>query len=353
MNAQRRQWLQRLALLTGAGLAGRADASDAISPRGKNPPRIYMVTWRGRTEVERGFTDYWREHAGAAEWVWRDAAQNRDTLQTIRAEIADTQPDLVHTWGTPPTLALAGTFDKPDAVIASRIPLVFSAVADPVGARLVARREDLALPTRRLSGVTHVAPLSAQWEAMNAYRPTQRIGIIYNRLEPNAVATLADWQQLAARIGIEIVAEPFDVNAAQQATVDGIEEKLARLKAANVEWLYLGPDSFLFTQVNTVASLATELGIPTFAATESHLNTKTPVTAGLVSKFLHVGQFAAFKGMRLLRESGGSGASPAADATRAPAIETLRRFSLIVRMDSAHQLKLYPPLKLLDIAEFR
>lgn len=349
MNAQRRRLLRQLVVAAGVGSVGpHVWSVDATNTTAKIKPRIYMVTWRGRTEVERGFTDYWREHAGAAEWVWRDAAQNRETLQSIRAEIMDAKPDLIHTWGTPPTLALAGAFDKPDAFIGKRIPLVFSAVADPVGARLVGSRDELMSPTRRITGVTHVAPLSAQWEAMQAYRPTRRIGIIYNRLEPNAMATLADWQQLASRVGIDIVAEPFHVNDSQQPTIDGIEDKLGRLKAASVDWLYLGPDSFLFTQVNTVASLATRLGIPTFAATESHLNAKTPVTAGLVSKFLHVGQFAAFKGMRLLRESQGP-----TETARGPAIETLRRFSLIVRMDSAHQLKLYPPLKLLDIAEFR
>ena len=342
-NVTRRRFIAGLGHALALGVVPSVVHAQATSPPAR-PRRIFMVTWRGRTDVERGFTDYWREHGEPVEWIWRDAAQDRNALAAIADEISEARPDLVHTWGTPPTLGLAGPFAKPHPVIGREIPLVFSVVADPIGVKLVST---LANPQRLITGVTHVAPLSAQWEAMRTYRAFKRIGIVYNRAEPNANAVVAEWQALAAREGLQVFATPFNLNASQQPTIDGIDTILAALKGRGVDWLYLGPDSFLFTQIDTVAGLATALGIPTFAATESHLHSRAPVMVGLVSKFLHVGQFSAYKAMAML------GSERANRQEKVVPIEALRRFSFIVRMDTVRKLGIYPPLRLLDYAEFR
>lgn len=329
-------------------LAAGAGAVLALSPRlagakvgAARPVRIYMVTWRGATDVEKGFVDYWKTRPDPAEFILRDAAQSRERLVEIAADIEQVRPDLVLTWGTSATLGIAGAADKPHPLIGRRIPLVFAMVADPVAANVV---KSLAAHGRNIAGVSHVAPLAAQIEAMRAYRPIASVGLIYNKLEANSVSTLEAWRRAGAAGKIPVFAESFPVDARNRllpAHAETTAEMVRRIAASGANWLYLGPDSYLFTQLGDVVAAATRHGLLTFAAVESLLNTGAPVLAGLVSKLYQVGQFAGYKADQML----GGG--------RQPGIDTLQRFSLIVNLAAARTLDAYPPLGLIDHAEFR
>jgi putative tryptophan/tyrosine transport system substrate-binding protein len=309
-------------------------------PNNRPNRRIFLVTWRGQTEAERGFVDYWKTRVNPPEIIWRDAAQNAERLSQIAAEIVRETTDLVYAWGTPVSLGLGGTYKKPDAIIGKKIPLVFAIVADAVAAELTTT---LNAPGRNITGVSHVAPVDAQMEAMRAYQPIRGVGIIYNALEPNALANVAAWQALGNKHGFQVMTEAFAATRGKldPSSAEANAAMVARLAKAKINWLYLGPDSHLFTQLPSIANAATERGLATFAAVESMLNTSAPVLVGLVSKFYQVGQFAAYKAEQLLRGEPN------------PPIETLKRFSLVIRLDTAKQLGTYPPLSLIDYAEFR
>ncbi len=303
--------------------------------------RIYMVTWRGPTDVEKGFVDYWKTQPGQVEFIWQDAAQNRNRLVGIAADIERTLPDLVFTWGTPATLGIAGSADKPHRLIGTRIPLVFAPVADPMAANIIT---SLGAHGRNISGVSHVAPLAAQIKVMRAYRAIRGVGIIYNQLEPNSLANVMAWRRAGKLEGFRVVAQSFPMNANNQllpANVDMIADLVEQLIKGGVNWLYLGPDTHLFTQLDKVADAAMKRAIPTFASVESLINTSAPVLVGLVSKFYQVGQFAGYKAHKMLQ------------GERNVHIDTLERFSLIVDLAVAKAISAYPPMGLIDYAEFR
>jgi putative tryptophan/tyrosine transport system substrate-binding protein len=65
------------------------------------------------------------------------------------------------------------------------------------------------------------------------------------------------------------------------------------------------------------------------------------VLTGLVSKFYQISQFAAFKAEQMFK------------GKRSVPIETLKRFLLIVRLNTAKQINAYPPPRLLNYVEFR
>ncbi|MEI6737573.1 MAG: ABC transporter substrate binding protein, partial [Pseudomonadota bacterium] len=238
-------------------------------------------------------------------------------------------------------LGIAGSADQPHPVIGKRIPVIFALVADPVAAKITHTFNNHG---RNICGVTHVAPLSAQLLAMRSYRPVAGVGIIYNQLEPNSVANVTEWQRLGKAGNFAVVAENFPVSQIGQLLPSSSETNtkiIDRIAKSGVNWLYLGPDSYLFSQLDSVATAATERGLMTFAAVESMLNSNAPIMSGLVSKFYQVGQFAALKAQQVL--SGQSNIP----------IETLKRFSFIIRLDTAKMLSAYPPLGLIDYAEFR
>ncbi len=317
---------------------GREAMAQAAPP---TKPRIVMVTWRGKTDVEAGFIQYWRATRQEIDWVWRDAAQSPAKLADIASDIVRLQPDLVYTWGTSATLGIAGPASRPHPIIANQIPLVFALVADPVAAGITT---SLTNHGRNLTGVSHVAPLAAQLAAMRAYRDVKAVGIIYNKLEPNAAANVQAWQQLGEKERFPVWAEHFPL--APGGTLESPNENANRalvekLASRGINWLYLGPDTHLFTQVASIARATSANRLATFAAVDSLLSGDAPVLCGLVSKFDQVGQFAAFKGQQLL------------SGKRNIAIESLKRLSLVVRLDVAKSLNLYPPMSMLDRAEFR
>lgn len=302
--------------------------------------RIYMVIWRGNTLVEKGFQDFMAAAQVPVEYTIRDAKQDPRLLAEFVEEIGRLRPDLVYTWGTSATLGILGTFDKPQSAI-KNIPAVFTLVASPVGARIV---EDLNRPGRHVTGVYHVAPLASQLDAIRSYRPFTKLGVLYNRAEQNSVAMLQQLHEAAKAQGFVVIDRTFKQNAAGKPLPDGIQDLVGEIKAAGAQWLYLGADSYLFTQLGLVTAAAHAQGLPTFAITEAVMNDESAgVLAGLVNKYYSIGQFTAHKAMQILV----NGESP----NRIP-VETLQKRAFVVRMDTAKKLKLLPPISLFNYAEF-
>jgi len=319
-------------------LAAAAAGAWAPGARAARPWRIYMVTWRGMTDVERGFEGYFAQRGIAVDYTWRDAGQDPARVAEFAREARELRPDLVYTWGTSATLGMAGTHDAP---LPAAAPIVFALVADPVGSKIVPRLE---AQGRDVTGVFHVAPLAAQLRAMRAYRPFTRLGVLYNAAEANSVAVNDALGAELARGGGHLVRAAFAKGADGRPLADGIEERVRELRAAGAQWLYLGPDTFLFTQIGRVAAAAREERLPTFATTESLIASPAPVLAGLVSRYQTIGAFAAYKAEQIL-----GGGKRARDLP----VETLSRFSFIVRVEVARALGALPPVTLLNFAEFR
>jgi putative ABC transport system substrate-binding protein len=94
------------------------------------------------------------------------------------------------------------------------IPVVFSAVSDPLAAGIVASLEKPEYST----GTSDVLPLEAQFKMIRAFLPdAKKIGILYTTSEPNSVTHLASAKKLAPQYGFEIAAIGV-TNASEVAT---------------------------------------------------------------------------------------------------------------------------------------
>ena len=82
-------------------LAADGDAAAQIAAR---PYRIYAITFRGMTDVERGFQDYFSSRRIPVQITWRDLNRDASRMPGFLEEIKRTKPDLVYTWGTSVTL---------------------------------------------------------------------------------------------------------------------------------------------------------------------------------------------------------------------------------------------------------
>lgn len=326
----------RALLFAAALLCAVGHAAAQLSGR---PLRIYAITFRGMTDVERGFQDYFAARHIPVQITFRDLNRDNSRMPGFLDEIRRTRPDLVYTWGTSVTLGVVGTYDgfDPQTNITD-IPVVFTLVAAPVLAKIV---PDLKSSRRNVTGVFHVAPTEAQIRAMASYRPFKSIGILYTPTEQNSVVVVEEVREVSKRLGFTVIAKPLKFNAARQVTAEGAPEMIEELKKQKVDWLYLPPDSYLGTQAKSVIiPAAMAVGMPTFASTEQLMD--AGALTGLISHYYAIGQFTAYKAEQILINK----VPPA----RIP-IETLTRFTLQVRMDVAEQLKMPPPLPMFNYAE--
>lgn len=334
-----RAWLFLVGLTLLAAPCEAQSAPKAAAAQAKGY-RIYAITFRGMTDVEKGFQDYFASRKIPVEITFRDLNRDASRLPGFIDEIRRTKPDLVYTWGTSVTLGVVGAFDKIDPKKhITEIPVVFTLVAAPVLAKIV---PDLMSSSRNVTGVFHVAPTETQMRAMASFRPYKKIGVLYSPSEQNSVVTLEEMRKTGEKLGFSIIEKKFQVDAAGKLTVEGATGMIAEMKADGAQWLYLPPDSFLGTQAQKVIiPAAMEHGLPTFASTEQLM--AAGALTGLISRYHSIGQFTAYKAEQILVARTPPALIP---------IETLSRFSFQVQLEAAIKLGLPPPLPMFNYAEF-
>ncbi len=325
-----------LSLGLGAGAAGLIGAAPARAQ--DKPFRILMLTFRGETDVERGFKEFFQAADVKAEFIMRDAERDPRNVPAMIADLATLKPDLIYTWGTPVTLGVAGPLDSRDPRYVRDIPIVFALVAAPVRAGIAKSFESSG---RNVTGAVHVVPTDVQLRAMQAYMPFTKIGILYSTTEQNSVVIVEEAKSVAAKMGASVMAMPFRNDASGRPTSDGVVDMIKQMRAEKVDWLYLLPDTYLGTIYDKVTPAALEVGLPTFAAAELGVR-EGGALVGLVSRYYSVGQLAAAKAIEVLVQKKKPQDVP---------IETLKRFSLIINMRIAKSLGIYPPIAMLNYAE--
>lgn len=336
IDRNRRRLLAAAALALALPLANDATAQ---SKRPGTPYRIYAITFRGMTDVEKGFQEYFASRKIPVEFTFRDLNRDASRLPGFVQEIRAMKPDLVYTWGTSVTLGIVGPHDGVDPTKhIVNTPVVFTLVAAPVLAKIV---PELASSRRNVTGVFHVAPTDAQMRAMASYRPFQTLGVLYTPTEQNSVVVIDEIRKIGRDQGFSTVERMFRLDANRKVTAEGAADLVRELKDAKAQWLYLPPDTFLGTQAQEVIiPAAMAQGLPTFASTEQLM--EAGALSGLVSRYYNVGQFTAYKAEQIM---------VGRVAPKDIPVETLKRFSFQIRMEAAEKLRLPPPLPMFNYAE--
>lgn len=333
---------RRSVLLRFAGaLAATLFIMTAVLPSaqaGVRPYRIFMVLWRGVTPAERGFMAYFKDHHIPADFIIRNAGEDKTKLAGFIKQIKATHPDLVYTFGTTVTTVVAGTVNNHDpATHVTHIPVVFDIVADPLGAGLSSR---LSGTGRNLTGVSHVVPLATQIKAIRTLGHYKVLGALYNPLEKNSSLAVQRMRKILHNFHIRFVASPIGTSDGK-ATLASVPAAVARLAKAKVQLVYLPSDSFIIGHGKSIIPEIHKYGIPTFSATEGPIR-NAGALIGIVSNYFTVGQFAAFKASQILVHHRDPGRIP---------IQTLAKFTFLVNLNTMNALHYYPPVQVLDFAE--
>ena len=323
-------------VLAGLALAWSDGVRAESGPR--HPYRIYMALFQGWDDTAQGFKDYFRSRNIPVELIVRDAAQDEGKLKDFVTEVKALKPDLVFTGGTSVSLGMLGDTSDPDPQAhVTEIPAVFAGVSRPVASGLVS---DPASSGRNITGTSSLVPVGAQLALIQSYRPLRKLGMIYNPLEKGALVGLDEIQSLTEKMDFTLVAEPVDV-IDDHPDPSSIARKVEMVKQAGVDFLYIPPDGFLNRNRDLLTDACNDLRIPTFAASESQVLTSHALF-GAVYRPYTVGQMTAYKAVQILQ-----GQVLPQDIP----IEAPKRLSILLNMPVVRELDLYPPMKMLRMAE--
>lgn len=325
----RRRLLRAAACLAAAPLAALPLPAAAHHAR-PHIPRVYMILFRGETAVETGFHQWFEDNKFEAEFLVRSVDMDASRVPGLLDEARAWHADLIYTWGTPVTMAVAQREFE--------IPILFTMVSAPIAAGLV---RNLASSQRNLTGVSHVVPAQLQMNAIRNYRRFERIGAIFNPNEVNARVGVREMRSEVERSGAEFICRPVPLDAAGQPRADAIPGVLRELAGLGAQLLYVGPDSFLAAHRMLLTETALAMGLPVFSAAEVALRDGRALF-GLVAGYAHVGRLTAHKAAQILYHRAKPATIP---------IETPGSYSYLVNMDVARQLDMMPPARVLQIAE--
>ena len=257
---------------------------------------LLMVTPRGQTPLEIAFVDEFKKLYKKKVNVTYvlpkigDQKEMADLPNKIRAM----KPDLIFTFGTPTTLAVAGTTSKP---IITDIPIAFGPVSYPIRTGVVGEGKNL---RQNITGTSHLAPISVHFEMMMLFKKFKTIGVAYNKKEQQTAFMIQDLEAAAKRFKVTLLKEEIDSDASGAADPSSIPKKIRNLKERGAEWLYIGPDTFMgFNNKELTTKSSNEIGLPSFTIGE-HPIRYANATFGVVARMDELGKYTAFKAFNAL-----------------------------------------------------
>lgn len=193
-----------------------------------------------KTVKECGFAD--------AEFETQSAQGNMVTANQIANKFAGDKKDLVIGIATPTALALINTYQK----LSPDTPVIFSAVTDPVGAKMV---KDINKPGGNVTGVSDLAPIESQFNLIFelGFNP-KAVGIIYNSGEQNSRSQLELTKKAADKKGVKLIERAI-------ANSSGVYSAAQSL-VGKVQAIFVTTDNTVVSALESVVKVAYEHDIP-------------------------------------------------------------------------------------------
>ena len=175
--------------------------------------------------------------------------------------------------GESPDVIVPITTPSAQAVVAATkdIPVVFTAVTDPLGAKLVGNLEH---PGGNVTGMADLSPVAKHLDLIREIMPAaHRLGMIYNPGEANAVTLLKLAQKEAPTRQLEIVPAAAPQSSAVQSA--------ARSLVGKVDAIYVPTDNTVVTALEAILKVGTENRLPVFAGDSDSVRRGAIATFGL------------------------------------------------------------------------
>ena len=180
----------------------------------------------------------------------KNAAADQGTAKQISDGFVSDKVDLVCAIATPSAQAAY------NSAMNSDIPAVYTAVTDPVAAKLA--KED-GTPAGNVTGTSDELPIKAQLEMIREMLPdAKKIGILYTTSEANSCSTIEEYKKLAGNYNFEIVDTGINTSADIEIAATDLVGK--------VDCLCNLTDNTVVNALQTVLDKANSAKIPVFGS---------------------------------------------------------------------------------------
>lgn len=196
----------------------------------------------------QGFVDALKEE-GFVDGVninidYQNAQADQSNLMTISERFVKNKVDLILAIATPAAQAVASA--------TTDIPILFTAVTDPVAARLVESNET---PGLNVTGTTDAGPIDKQLELLLEMFPDfKTLGVIYNSSEVNSEVQAKQAEELATAMG-------WEVEFGTITSVNDIEQ-VANSLAGKIDGFYAPTDNTIASAMPNLVKVAEEKKLP-------------------------------------------------------------------------------------------
>lgn len=181
------------------------------------------------------------------DFVYRSAQGNPGTAAQIARQFAGESPDVIVPISTPSAQAAAAA--------TRTIPIVFTAVTDPLAAGLVATIE---APGGNVTGISDLSPIAAHVALIRELVPAAKaVGFVFNPGEANSVALLQRFKTEAGAAGLAVVEAPANRSADVQGAARGL---VGRAQA-----IYVPTDNTVVSALESVVAVAGQNKLPFIA----------------------------------------------------------------------------------------
>jgi putative ABC transport system substrate-binding protein len=188
--------------------------------------------------------------------IYQNAQGNLATATQISQKFASISPDVIVPITTPSAQSVY-------AIAKSlKIPVVFSAVSDPVGAKLIAKFPQ---PGDGITGLSDLSPVEEQADLIKAILTANSqlnnrstIGVIYNSGETNSVILVNLIEEALAKRGIKLL------KACASTTIE--VAAAAKSLIGKVSAIYLPNDNTIISALESVLLVTNEHKVPVISA---------------------------------------------------------------------------------------
>ncbi|QKU56146.1 ABC transporter substrate-binding protein [Vibrio cholerae] len=187
------------------------------------------------------------------EFDYKTAQGNPAIAVQIARQFVGENPDVLVGIATPTAQALVSA--------TKTIPIVFTAVTDPVGAKLVKQLEQ---PGKNVTGLSDLSPVEQHVELIKEILPNVKsIGVVYNPGEANAVSLMELLKLSAAKHGIKLVEATALKSSDVQSATQAIAEKS--------DVIYALIDNTVASAIEGMIVAANQAKTPVFGAATSYV----------------------------------------------------------------------------------
>ncbi|HEY9278593.1 MAG TPA: ABC transporter substrate-binding protein [Eoetvoesiella sp.] len=193
--------------------------------------------------TKAGYTE-----AKGLKWQFQTAQGNTAIAAQIARKFVGDNPDVIVAIATPSAQAVVAA--------TKTIPVVYSAVTDPVAAQLI---PSMAPSGTNVTGISDSLVLEKQIELIKKVVPNaKRVGMVYNPGEANSVVVVKQLRELLPKAGMSLVeasaARTVDVGAA------------ARSLVGKVDVIYTNTDNNVVSAYESLVKVGNDAKIPLVAS---------------------------------------------------------------------------------------